>query len=116
MKNRKIIVSAVLLTLLNTGCVKPTEEVNNTAQGDNSNGGETVVYTEQPNSVTYEESAPIVYSDPTATETTTIASSNISYFLTQHFMLPNSTPHPVILCFMSVYKWIAWPTCCHNAL
>jgi len=68
MKNKKIIMSAVLLTLLSTGCVKPTEEVN-TAQGDNSNG-ETVTYTEQPNGVTYEESAPIIYGDPTATETT----------------------------------------------
>jgi len=67
MKNKKIIMSAVLLTLLSTGCVKPTEEVN-TAQNDNSNG-ETVVYTEQPNGVTYEESAPIVYGDPTATTT-----------------------------------------------
>jgi len=78
MNNKKIIMSAVLLTLLSTGCVKPTEEVNNTAQGDNSNGGETVVYTEQPNSVTYEESAPIVYSDPTATETT-IPNNNVIY-------------------------------------
>jgi len=76
MKNRKIIVSAVLLTLLSTGCVKPTEEVNSTAQGNNSNG-ETVSYTEQPNSVTYEESSdPIVYSDPTATTT---SNSNVIY-------------------------------------
>ena len=75
MKNKKIIMSAVLLTLLSTGCVKPTEEVN-TAQGDNSNG-ETVTYTEQPNGVTYEESSdPIVYSDPTVTTT---SDSNVIY-------------------------------------
>jgi len=75
MKNKKIIMSAVLLTLLSTGCVKPTEEVN-TAQSDNSNG-ETVTYTEQPNGVTYEESSePIVYSDPTVTTT---SDSNVIY-------------------------------------
>jgi len=83
MKNKKILISAVLLTLLNTGCVKPTEEVN-TTQNDNPNG-ETVTYTEQPNSVTYEESAPIVYSDPTTsdsnviyddTTTTTVTTNN----------------------------------------
>jgi len=71
MKNKKIFMSAVLLTLFSTGCVKPTEEVNTIAQGDNSNG-ETVTYTEQPNSVTYEESAPIVYSDPTTSNTNVI--------------------------------------------
>jgi len=76
MNNKKIIMSAVLLTLLSTGCVKPTEEVNNAAQGDNSNG-ETVAYTEQPNSVTYEEpSDPIVYSDPTVSTT---SNSNVIY-------------------------------------
>ena len=84
MKNKKIIMSAILFTLLSTGCVKPTEEVNTATQGDNSNG-ETVTYTEQPNSVTYEESAPIVYSDPTTstgnviygdTTTTTVPTTN----------------------------------------
>jgi len=69
--------SAVMLTLLSTGCVKPTEEVNtNTAQGSNQSDG-TVVYTEQQQpTTTYEESAPIIYGDPT---TTTIPNNNIIY-------------------------------------
>jgi len=77
MKNEKIIMSAVLLMLLSTGCVKPTEEVN-TAQGNASNptSDGTVVYTEQPSSTVYEESAPIIYGDPT---TTTPPNNNVIY-------------------------------------
>ncbi|NOZ90413.1 MAG: SPOR domain-containing protein [Epsilonproteobacteria bacterium] len=60
----KIVLSSILLTLLNTGCVKPTEEVNTAKNND-----ATVVYEDQPNGVVYEETTPIVY-DPTTTTTT----------------------------------------------
>jgi len=80
MKNEKIIMSAVLLMLLSTGCVKPTEEVNNTTQNDASNPASdgTVVYTEQPSSTVYDESAPIIYGDPT-TITATPPNNNVIY-------------------------------------
>jgi len=61
--SNKIVLSSVLLTLLNTGCVKPTEEVNTAKSSD------AVVYEEQPNGVVYEESTPIIYADPTTTTT-----------------------------------------------
>jgi len=76
MENRKIIISAVLLALFSTGCVKPTEELNS-GQASNSNG-DTVSYSEQPNRVTYEESSgSTVYSDPTTISTT--SNSNVVY-------------------------------------
>jgi len=81
MKNEKIIMSAVLLMLLSTGCVKPTEEVN-TAQDSatNSTNDATVVYTEQPSSTVYEESSPIIYGDPTTiTATATTPNNNVIY-------------------------------------
>jgi len=67
--NNKIVISSVLLTLLSTGCVKPTEEVN-TAKNNNA----VVAYEEQPGTVTYEEATPIIYGDPTTT-----TSNNVIY-------------------------------------
>ncbi|MCK4441758.1 MAG: hypothetical protein KAU90_07105, partial [Sulfurovaceae bacterium] len=77
MRNKKIIISTVVLTLFSTGCVKPTEEVNtdNTAQGTNVSD-DTVVYTEEPSTTTYEDSSPIIYGDPT---TTTTPNNNVIY-------------------------------------
>ncbi len=66
MRYDKMVISAVVLTVLNTGCVKPTEEVNSVKTPD------ATVYDEQPSSVVYEDSSrPIIYSDPTTSSTAT---------------------------------------------
>jgi cell division septation protein DedD len=64
--NNKMVISLILLTLFNTGCVKPTEEVNSAKDDNNA-----LVYNEQPNTVTYDNSTPIIYADPTASTTAT---------------------------------------------
>jgi len=69
--NNKMVISLILLTLLSTGCVKPTEEVNSVK----SNGDNSLVYDEQPATVTYDNSTPIIYADPTSTTTTSTATT-----------------------------------------
>ncbi len=75
----KMIIPAIALTLLNTGCVKPTEEINS-PKTPAINSNETSVYNEQPSSVAYDDSSasqePIIYSDPTSTSSDTIYSSS----------------------------------------
>lgn len=72
MRYNKMVMSAIVLTLLNTGCVKPTEEINSGKPPANSN-----VYNEQPSSVVYDDTAqqPIIYADPTTETSDTIYSS-----------------------------------------
>jgi len=65
MRYKKVVTSTVMLSLLATGCVKPTDEPNQ------SNA---TVYNDQPTSgAVYEEATPVIYSDPVTT-TTTISS------------------------------------------
>ncbi|NEW60012.1 SPOR domain-containing protein [Sulfurovum sp. bin170] len=56
MRYNKVVISTVMLSLLATGCVKPT---------DAPNQSDTTVYNEQPaTEVVYEDGTPIVYADP----------------------------------------------------
>lgn len=56
MKQRKVLISTVMLLLLVTGCVKPTDEPNQ------SNA---TVYNEQPaTEAVYEDGTPVIYSEP----------------------------------------------------
>ncbi len=101
MKYDKMIFSAVVLTVLNTGCVKPTEEVNSGKSSD------ATVYDEQPNSVVYEDTQPIVYSDPTTTsssgdiygstsssaDSTVITPTSTGSYQQISTSTPNSTDH-----------------------
>jgi len=69
MRCDKMLLSTVVLTLLHTGCVKPTEQ----ATGIKKAPVNTTVYDEQPSSVTYDNihtQQPIVYADPMTTEST----------------------------------------------
>ncbi len=78
MRYDKMVISAVVLTVLNTGCVKPTEEVNSVKTPD------ATVYDEQPNSVVYEDSQPqqIIYADPTTGSADSIYGSSDSTIIT----------------------------------
>jgi cell division septation protein DedD len=65
MKNGKIVISSIVVALLATGCVKPTDEPNNTAS-------ENVVYEDEATSnVAYEESVPTSYTEEIVTTTNT---------------------------------------------
>jgi cell division septation protein DedD len=66
MRYRRVLISTVAISLLTTtGCVKPTDEPNQTINPNtNNNNNNEVVYDEQPTSVVYEDSTPIIYSDP----------------------------------------------------
>ena len=64
MRYRRVLISTVTISLLaTTGCVKPTDEPNQTVNPNTNNNNE-VVYNEQPTSVVYEDSTPVVYEDP----------------------------------------------------
>jgi cell division septation protein DedD len=71
MKYNGIVISIVAITLLNAGCVKPTEEVNRTKNTNST------VYNEQPNEVVYTDSQPIVYGDPTTSTTTSSSGGGV---------------------------------------
>ena len=80
MRYNKMIITTIAFTLLNTGCVKPTEEVNSPKT---STGNETSVYNEQPSSVVYDDTSsstePIIYSDPTSgSSDSTYSSSTVT--------------------------------------
>ncbi|SFV55698.1 hypothetical protein MNB_SV-12-578 [hydrothermal vent metagenome] len=67
MRYNKVVISTVMLSLLSTGCVKPTDEPNKS----NTNS---TVYNEQPaTEVVYEDNTPIVYADPS------VANSGVGY-------------------------------------
>jgi len=72
----KMVLSTVVLTLLNTGCVKPTEEVSSTKSPD------ATVYDEQPSSVSYDDAQPIIYADPTTSSVDNVYSGADSTIIT----------------------------------
>ncbi|MCH9740392.1 MAG: SPOR domain-containing protein [Epsilonproteobacteria bacterium] len=72
--NNRFMLSSVVVALLSTGCVKPTDQVNTTGVGTGTAG--TTVYTDTATSgtyqpaVVYEDGTPIVYEDPAASSGT----------------------------------------------
>ncbi len=100
MKYNKMIIPAIALTLLNTGCVKPTEEVNS-QKTPTANSNETSVYNEQPSSVVYDDTSsstePIIYSDPTSGSSDSIYSppvGGITDSTTITTPVTTTTPNP----------------------
>jgi hypothetical protein len=88
MRYDKMVISAVVLSILNTGCVKPTEEIA---------GAETVVYEEQSNPVVYEDGSQPVYSDPSTgqqTRTTSNVYENKAVTQTDPYQQPVSMNTP----------------------
>jgi len=83
--NRGLLFSTVVISLLATGCVKPTEQVSVSAPATGI--GSTVVYndpamgtydTQAAGTVIYENSAPIIYEDPASTSSSTVYGESVS--------------------------------------
>ena len=103
--NRGLIFSTVVMSLLATGCVKPTEQVSVSAPATGS--GSTVVYndpamgtydTQPVGSVVYENSTPIIYEDPATTSSSTVYGEVVSdntVISTGHYEPAIGTPSPV---------------------
>jgi len=61
MRYKKVVMSTVMLSLLATGCVKPTDEPNKTGA---------TVYNDQPTGTVYTDSTPVIYDESTTTSGT----------------------------------------------
>ena len=81
MRYNKMIISTIAVILLNTGCVKPTEEING-PKTPTTTTNETSVYNEEPTSIVYDDATssnePIIYSDPTGGGGTIYSNSTVT--------------------------------------
>ena len=94
-KNNRVLLSAVVVALLTTGCVKPTDKPNTTNTPNTVGNSDPAVYPDQPATVVYEDATPIVYEDPaTSSSSGTIYGTDSTIITTNSYEPIGGTTTP----------------------